>query len=91
MTVDAPDKSMRMSGIQGLRLDPPLAEVRQSPGTPEMSRMRGCRPAPVPRGAGNPKGPQQGRLQRASSIVNPLPTDRTETETPQLNKTPACL
>ena len=74
MTVDAPDKSMRMSGIQGLRLDPPLAEVRQSPGTPEMSRMRGRRLAPDPRGAGNPKGPQQGRLQRASSIAEPSKT-----------------
>ena len=73
MTVDTPDKSMRMSGIQGLRLDPPLAEVRQCPGTPEMSRMRGCRPTPVPRGTGNPKGPQQGRLQQASSIANNLP------------------
>ena len=76
MTVDAPDKSMRMSGIQGLRLDPPLAEVRQSPGTPEMSRMRGCRPVPVPRGAGNPKGPQQGRLQRRL----PSPTTSQHTE-----------
>ena len=82
MTVDAPDKSMRMSGIQGLRLDPPLAEVRQSPGTPEMSRMRGCRPAPVHRGAGNPKGPQQGRLQRASSIANHLPNRQNETRNP---------
>ena len=71
MTVDAPDESMRMSGIQGLRLDPPLAEVRQSPGTPEMSRKRGRGWRPDPRGAGNPTGPQQGRLQRASSIVDP--------------------
>ena len=83
MTVDAPDKSMRMSGIQGLRLDPPLAEVRQSPGTPEMSRMRGLRPgARTPRGAGKGstprgrnRGASNGRL--PSSTIPSSPTDRT--------------
>ena len=98
MTVDAPDKSMRMSGIQGLRLDPPLAEVRQSPGTPEMSRMRGrgWRPFPgapeTPRGRN--RGASNGRLPSStpSQQTEPKPKPHNQiSASGGLNKTPACL
>ena len=71
MTVDAPDKSMRMSGIQGLRLDPPLAEVRQSPGTPEMSRMRGRGWRPFPGAPGTPRGRNRGASNGRLPSPNP--------------------
>ena len=87
MTVDAPDKSMCMSGIQGLRLDPPLAEVRQSPGTPEMSRMRGRGWRPIPGAPGTPRGRNRGASNGRLPSPNP-PKQSNPTLPPQLNKNP---
>lgn len=63
-----------------------VAEVRRRPGTPEMSRKRGCRPVPVTRGVGNPEGPQQGRLQRASSIAKPSEINKSNPKPHNLTK-----